>query len=153
MEENEIRMYKWIERIPPVHWLYMRIAEPRVVRLLYFGIYLMMLLPGLLLILSPPHNIKDVVGLTSLYVLATFLLIGGLFGAVSVLPGVWWLERVGIILICTAIAMYVVTVIALHASPIGIAVSIAFILAFMVRFITIRHHQLAPKVVTLTREE
>lgn len=155
-EENGIRMYKWIQRVPPVHWLYMKIAEPRVVRLLYFGIYLMMILPGVLLILSPPHTIKDVVGYTYMYALAGFLIVGGLFGAVSVLPGVWWLERVGIILIGTALAIYVVIVITLHSSVssiIGIAVSIAFILSFTVRYITIRHHQLAPAVVTLSREE
>lgn len=156
MEENEIRMYKWIERMPPIHWLYMKIAEPRVIRLLYFGIYLMMTMPGILLILSPPATIKDVVGYFYMYVLAAFLIVGGLFGVVSVLPGIWWLERVGIILLDTALAIYLVIVVTLHtsvSSMIGIFVSIAFMLAFAVRFITIRHHQLAPAVVTLPREE
>lgn len=155
-EENGLRMYKWIQRIPPIHWLYLKIAEPRVIRLLYFGIYVMMAMPGILLIISPPATIKDVIGYTYMYVLAGFLIIGGLFGASSVLPGIWWLERVGIILLDTALAVYLVIVITLHSSVssmIGIFVAIAFMLAFAVRFITIRHHPLAPAVVTLPREE
>lgn len=143
MEEDNL-MYKWIEKIPPVHWVYQRIAEPKVVRLLYFGMFICMVVAGIVLLSMPPEQYQDVVGLTLVYVLGTFLLSGGLFSAVAVLPGIWWLERVGIILLSTAMAIYVVIVLTLHGSVIGVAVPIAFILAFAVRWIDIRQYQLAP---------
>lgn len=146
-------MYNWIKKIPPIHWIYMKIAEPRVVRLLHFGAYLSMLTAGTVLLLGPPHQYKDVIGLTLVIVLGIFLVVGGLLGAVSVLPGVWWLERVGIILIATGMAMYVVIVLTLRGSVIGVAVPFAFVCLFTVRWITIRHFQLAPTLITAPREE
>lgn len=142
-------MYNWFKKVPLIHWLYMRIAEPRVVRLIHFGIYLCMFASGFVLLLDPSHQYKDVIGLSLVYVLGSFLLIGGLMGATSVLPGVWWLERVGIILLATSMAVYIVIVLTLHGSVIGVAVPLAFILTFTLRWIEIRRFQLAPTPITV----
>jgi hypothetical protein len=146
-------MGKWIQRVPPLQWVYEKIAEPRVVRLLYFGMFICMLVAGVVLLSMPPERYQDVVGLTLVYVLGTFLTAGGLLSAVAVLPGVWWLERVGIILLATGMAIYIVIVLTLAGSIIGVTVPLAFILAFGVRWIDIRKYQLAPLTVTVPREE
>lgn len=152
MEEDNL-MYKWLETIPPVHWLYMKIAEPRVVRLLHFGIYLCMLISGIILVGRPPENYQDIIGLLLVYVLGGFLVLGGLLSAMAVLPGIWWLERVGIILLTTTMAIYVVIVVTLHGSAIGVAVPVAFIFAFILRWIDIRRYQLAPTPISAPRKE
>lgn len=153
MEENKVDMYKLLQKVPPIHWLYMRIAEPRVVRILYFGIYLCMGVAGTVLVSVPPEQYEDVIGLVLVYILGSFILLGGLFSAVAVLPGVWWLERVGIILLATAMLIYVVIVLSLKGSIIGVAVPIAFMLTFAIRWIDIRKYQLAPTKITSVRKE
>lgn len=153
MEEDKLNMENWIKKVPPIHWLYMRIAEPRVIRILYFMIYICMITAGVFLIQGPPHSYKDVVGLTLVYVLASFLSLGGLLAAIAVLPGIWWLERVGVILLGTAAGIYAVIVISLKGSPIPLAISIAILLVFFIRWIDIRKYQLAPTKVVLPREE
>jgi len=127
------------------HSLYMKIAEPRVIRIMQFGVYLCMIVSGFGVISKPPTSFENVLGLSLVYVFGGFVFIGALFGAVAVLPGIWWLERVGIIALTTAMSMYSVVIITLGTSPIGIAICIAFALTFAQRWMEIRRFQLAPK--------
>jgi len=132
-------------RIPFIHGMFMRIAEPRVIRLLHFLVYLCMLVTGVAIVFQPPHHLQSVLGLTLLYVFAGFVVIGALFSAVAVLPGIWWLERVGIIMLTTSMSMYVVVILALGTSVVAVAVALALTITFAQRWVEIRGAQLAPR--------
>lgn len=128
-----------------INYLFMKIAEPRVTRLLQFGIYICMMIAGYGVIVHPPTTFESLVGTNLVFIFGMFIALGSLMGAVAVLPGIWWLERVGIISLVTAMAMYSVFVISLGASLIGIAVPVAFALSFVQRWQEIRKYQLAPR--------
>jgi len=132
---------------PFAHNIYMKIAEPRFIRILQFTVYLCMLVAGIGIVIHPPHAFQSVLGLTLVYILGTFLLVGALFGAIAVLPGIWWLERTGLLALATAMLCYVILIITLGSSPFGIAVAIAFAATFVQRYLEIRGPQLAPKII------
>ena len=133
------------ERFPFAHSLFMRIAEPRVIRIMQFGVYICLVLSGYGILSQPPSSFESVVGLSLVYVFGGFITAGSILGGVAVLPGIWWLERVGILALTTGLAMYVVFVISLGSSPVGVAISIAFILTFAQRWTEIKGSQLAPR--------
>jgi len=133
------------DRFPFAHSLFMKIAEPRVLRVLQFGVYICLIVAGGGVLANPPTSFENVIGLSLVYVFGGFLIIGAMLGAFAVLPGIWWLERVGILVIVTGLLMYIVMVVSLQSSSVGIGVSIAFILNFMQRWSEIKGAQLAPK--------
>jgi len=130
---------------PFAHSLFMRIAEPRTIRLMQFGVYVCLIFSGVGMLQDPPSSFKDVVGAALVYVFSGFITLGSVLGAIAVLPGIWWLERVGILALATGLSMYLVLVMSLGASPIGIAVALAFILTFLQRWTEIKGAQLAPR--------
>ncbi len=131
--------------IPVTRLLFMRIAEPRHIRLLQFGIYLCMIFAGLGVLTEPSIKFESVVGPTLVYLFGGFLILGSVLGAIAVLPGIWWLERVGIISLATGLSMYVVMIIDIGSSPTGIAFILAFMFTFVQRWTEIKGSQLAPR--------
>lgn len=131
--------------VPMLHFLFMKIAEPRVIRVMHFAIYLCMMVAGVGIVFNPPEHLQSIIGLSLLYVFAGFVTIGALFGSFAVLPGIWWLERVGIIMLTTSMAMYVVIIVALGSSPVAISVALALTFTFGQRWVEIRGAQLAPR--------
>lgn len=130
---------------PKVEPWYTKIAEPRIIRLMQFGIYICMFFAGLRLLTHPQPQFQNVLGLTLAYIFASFIFLGALFGGIAVLPGIWWLERVGLIALATGMGIYVIVVISLDSSPLGIVVAIAFGLTFLQRWLEIKGPDLAPR--------
>lgn len=129
----------------PLVWLYMRIAEPRIIRLMQFGIYICMIIAGSSVLYHPPEKFEGAIGVTMVYIFGGFMTIGALLGAIAVLPGFWWLERVGILSLITGLAIYVVIIMALNSSGMGLIISAAFALTFAQRWQEIKRFQLAPR--------
>lgn len=128
-----------------LYFVFMKIAEPRVFRVLQFGIYLCLLYAGVDIYMNTPHSLVDAVGDGHVNMIGIFLAVGSAIGALTVLPGVWFLERVGVILVGAGLTMYLVIVINLGTSALGIAVAAAFILTFVQRFLETKGRLLAPK--------
>lgn len=131
----------------PLHLVrqaFMLIAEPRVIRLLQFGVYLSMAGAGTFILLAPPLSFQSVIGSALVIILGSFVLLGSLLGLVAVLPGIWWLERVGIISLMTGLSIYCIVAINLGASLVGTLVTLAFGFTFVQRWMEIRRFQLAP---------
>lgn len=135
----------WKKKHPVVAKWFLRIAEPRGIRLLQFGVYALIFVAGIGVITDPPDSFKSSIGLTLVYLLASFITVGPLFGMVAVLPGIWWLERVGLIATGTGVAMYIVMIISLNGSLVVIGISAGFMLTFIQRWSEIKGSQLAPE--------
>lgn len=138
-------MNKWQRTFPLAYKLYLKIAEPRVVRILHFGIYICLLISGLGVIAHPPRSFEGSLGFLLVMMFGGMLFIGALISAISVLPGIWWLERVGLILLVTGLLIYTVTMFSLKASPVTLSIPIGFILTLVLRWLEIRRYQLAPR--------
>jgi hypothetical protein len=123
----------------------MKIAEPRVFRLLQFGVYICLGIAGVGVLLDPPALIQDVLGSTLPYVFGSFVTMGAILGAIAVLPGIWWLERVSLLALGTGLLMYIVIVVTLGSSIVSIILYIAFLLTFIQRWTEIRSAALAPR--------
>lgn len=132
----------------PLHWAnqgFMLIAEPRMVRVMQFGIYLCMVTAGVFILTAPPWSLRDVLGQFLVIVLGAFITIGAAFGLVAVLPGIWWLERVAILALGTGLAMYAVAILAQGAPWTAFAIGVGLTLSLVQRWMEIRKFQLAPK--------
>lgn len=135
-----------IERkFPTIRVLYEKIAEPKNVRITLFTIYLCMGLAGFGLVLYAPDSVEYILGIISMYTFAGMVLVGAIFSGLAVLPGIWWLERVGLILLITGLGIYLIIVVALCGSYIRIAAATALGLCFVARWMDIRGAQLAPE--------
>src|SRR5690625_3504574 len=96
--------------------LWMRIREPRIISVLRFFMYLGFLAGGIATIHSPPTSIQGAMGLPAMIMLGWLLAAGALMGAVSVLPGAWWLERVGVATVALYCSGYMWIIMVLHVT-------------------------------------
>jgi hypothetical protein len=75
------------------HRMWLRVQEPRALSVIYFFAYIAIGVLGLAVVTDPPRTVQTSLGHTLLIAWGAMLLIGGGLGTVSVLPGIWWLER------------------------------------------------------------
>lgn len=125
--------------------IFMKIVEPRVQRILQFWVYLFLCVVGIGVVIDLPEYLQNILGLIVAYSFGVFMVLGGLLGLVAVLPGIYWLERVSIILLTTGVLIYLVVVITLGTTIVSVGVCLAFIFTFIIRWFDIRGMLLAPK--------
>jgi hypothetical protein len=125
-------------------WLFLKIAEPRVQRLVQLGIYLVFAVLGGIFLADPPRSYEGLLGDVLAAVFGALICGGGVIGAVAVLPGRWWAERIAIIALWTGLAMYIVVAFGLNASAVGIAVAVCFAFALLKRWLEVRGSQIEP---------
>ena len=132
-------------RHPALLKLLRKIAEPRSESVGYFIVYGLMATGGLLVLVEHPMLFVDVLGdqLTTWF--GVFVTFGGSAALVAVLPGWYWLERVGLYSIATGLALYGVVTTSVGITATGLTFSFAFIGAFFIRWNRIRTRQTAPK--------
>lgn len=135
----------WKKKHPHIAYWFLKIAEPRGIRLMQFAVYACLVFASVGVITDPPDTFQSVLGLKLVYVFGGFIFIGSVLGAISVLPGIWWLERVAIILIGTGMGMYLITISSLNASVVNLAVSTSLVITLIQRWTEIKGSQLAPK--------
>lgn len=143
--KNFKAMGKWLSTHTYTYDAFWWIPEPRIVRIMQFGIYLCMGSAGTSVLIKPSHAYESVLGGSLVYVFGSFLVLGSLLGAIAVLPGIWWLERIGLLLLITAMGLYVIVIVTLGVSVMGIVVALAFGLTFTQRWTEIKGAQLAPR--------
>jgi hypothetical protein len=143
--KTRVRRFSLESHIPVLHFLFLKVAEPRVIRIMHFVIYISMMFAGGGVIYDPPKALQSVLGHILIYVFGGFVLFGALLSATAVLSGIWWLERVGIIMLATSMTMYVVVIFALGSSVVAVSVAVALSLSFFQRWVEIKDAQLAPR--------
>lgn len=143
MEESVVKGLEMLK--PLLSRAFNRIAEPRVLRIVQFVIYGLLLAAGVSVLATTPWMIREILGDELALFVGAFITLGAALGFIAVLPGVWWLERVGILSLGTGIAMYSVVVVSLGAPFIALLVSFALVLSLVQRWMEIRKYQLAPK--------
>lgn len=132
----------------PLHRrLWQRVAEPRVKRIAFLIIYLFHVVAGIGVLLSLPRVVTDVLGQWPTVVWGSLLIAGGVFGAVAVLPGWNFVERVALIACFVGIAM--ASLLLLAQPPSGATLTLwALVTAWMVVFAErswdIRLYSIAP---------
>lgn len=126
--------------------VYMKIAEPRVKRLIYFAIYILLGTVGGISAFRPNERMADFAGgQTLIHFYGILIIAGSLVCLLSVLPGVWILERAGLVGLGTGIVLYVATLILFGASPTVSLFPIIIILVFLLRWLDIKDYMLAPR--------
>lgn len=126
--------------------VYMKIAEPRVKRLIYFVIYILLGTIGGISAFKPNERILSALGSqTLIYFYGILIIAGALVCLLSVLPGIWMFERAGLIGLGTGIVLYVATLILLGASPTVALFPVIIILMFVLRWLDIKDYLLAPR--------
>jgi hypothetical protein len=124
--------------------LFLRIEEPRIIRIFHFLIYISLTLGGLGFLYSHTTAVDGVLGPVLSTMLGSAVLTGGLIGSVSIIPGTWWAERLAIILLVSGLLMYAVSLMALSISYLGVAITSSLILSLSLRWIEVRRYQHAP---------
>lgn len=125
---------------------YMKIAEPRVKRLIYFTIYILLGFLGGSSAFKPNDRIMEFLGSQTLIHFYGILIIAGAVVCLfSVLPGVWVFERAGMVGCGTGIILYAGTLILLGASPTIVIFPFIIILMFLLRWLDIKDYLLAPR--------
>lgn len=127
-----------------------RIAEPRVQRVTFFAVYLLHVVAGIALAAVQPAAANYEFGAVVTFVWAGFFVLGGLLGAISVLPGWNFVERVGVLSLMFAIALCSLFIAANPWSPTGLEIVIwslvtSWIVVFLYRLWEIRGYAIAPK--------
>lgn len=124
---------------------FLLIAEPRVIRIIMFFIYAIFLISGYLVVVKPSSSIIEVLGPDLPVIFGLFLSFGGAVGLIAVLPGVWWLERTGIISAGVGLLMYLTVVLSTASSSLGFPFAMLLIAFLLIRWMEIRRYQLAPR--------
>ena len=124
--------------------LYMLVEEPRNVRIVYFTMYCVMLVLGVVALMDPPRTLSE---WTPIW--ASFIVLGSLLGACSIFTGRWWVERVGTLLTMSGAASYASVVLAAHLHGSGNRVVqfcslVALALSFFARYFMVRGADIEP---------
>ncbi|QGZ17236.1 hypothetical protein SEA_GIANTSBANE_32 [Arthrobacter phage Giantsbane] len=126
--------------------VYMKIAEPRVKRLIYFVIYILLGTIGAVSTFRPNERMSTFLGGQALVHFYGILIVAGaLVCLISVLPGIWVFERAGLVGLGTGIVLYVATLIIFGASLTISFFPIIIILVFVLRWLDIKDYLLAPR--------
>lgn len=126
-------------------FLFMKIAEPRIVRIVQFVVYVALTAAGWYVLTHPPQSFLFVLGPQLVAVFGSFLTFGGAVGCIAVLPGIWWLERMGVVALWTGLSIFAVIVFSLGISYVGFFVAIALGGSLIIRWTEIRRYELAPR--------
>lgn len=135
-----------------VRRLWESITRPRHLKVFYLGVYALAIVGGIVTLVNPPSSIEGPLGtfLTSFW--ALLLTLGGIGGAVTVLPGWWWAERLSVWLIISGACIYGAVIIGIQlAAPPGSSrwtqvVFVGFaLLLFLLRLILTRDWDYEPR--------
>lgn len=128
--------------------LWARVTEPRHMKLIYLGVYLITLIGGVAALTAPPSTIAWEAGPVLLTVWGWLFVIAGIAGMITVLPGWWWAER--LLAIAPASLALAVYVILDAASPgwvsASIVVAVLAAVVFLIRFLMIKDFSYQPPV-------
>ena len=127
---------------------FLLIAEPRWVRAIQFVIYALMGAGGMWMLNAPPETFVQALTSPLVVMFALFVVVGSALGLVAVLPGIWWLERAGILALATGLLMYGALGVSLGSSVLVAVLTISFALTLVQRWTQIRGADLAPKKIT-----
>lgn len=133
-----------------------KIVSPKHMTLAYFCIYAVTVIGGLVSVFIPPVTLQYELGPALTVIWGSLILLGGITGLVSVLPGWWWLERLGIVLAVTGIGIYFAILVyiqlEIYSSPYAAGsrwtqLSMTFLAmsVFIVRWLFIRAYSFAPR--------
>lgn len=130
------------------------ITEPRHLKVAYLVIYAVTVAVGVVTLVKPPQSIEGPLGTVTTMLWAGLFIFGGVVGAVTVLPGWWWVERLlGIAPIFIGLAIYLAVVVILHIRGLDLGASrltqIGIILLasapFTLRGLLIREYSYEPR--------
>ena len=124
---------------------FLLIAEPRVIRALQFLIYGVLGVTGACIFTAPPANFVHAMTGPLVAMFSLFVVVGSAFGLVAVLPGIWWLERAGILALGTGLLIYGALGVALGSSIFVAGLTAASAVTLVQRWTQIRGADLAPK--------
>ncbi|WGM21873.1 hypothetical protein QEH68_06780 [Paenarthrobacter sp. OM7] len=130
--------------------LWLKVQEPRALSAIFFFAYLVISVLGLAVAIDPPRSIQSSIGQGLMVGWGALLLIGGVLGSISVLPGIWWMERAATGFCMTAIGIYGVAVAGLPVTQISTRIGtlcfvIFALLMFATRLVKIRHFAYDPE--------
>lgn len=94
--------------------LWHRIHEPRVAKVIYLIGYVIAVAIGVVTLWRPPTSIETPLGPGLTAIWAVLILAGATASTVAVLPGWWWLERLGILSVAGGALIYFGVVLSLH---------------------------------------
>lgn len=127
-----------------VWWLFLKIEEPRLLRILQFFLYGTMIIIGSLYLISRHMQVASLLGATLATTLGVLVVLGGILGGIAVLPGIWWVERLGIICLWTGLGIYIVVGLSIYVSLLGVGLAWALVFALAIRWVQIKDFQFAP---------
>lgn len=125
------------------------IADPKAVSTLAAGSWLVIAQAGFWAFGSPPTSVANELGAVITTTWAVLFILGGVLAVVGALPGWWYLERAGILILSTGLAIYGGVVWYLHYTVPGNravqgSVIIALIILSMARYARISGATLDP---------
>ena len=124
----------------------MKIAPPRLRRLAYFVIYIILGTLATAQLFKPPAAVVNILGgMILVYAFAGLIILGAVVNIITVLPGIWVFERAGLVSIGFGAAMYSIILLALGASPLVTGFPLIIILLMFIRWLDIKDYLLAPK--------
>lgn len=119
--------------------LFSKIPAPRATRFFHFGVYLCTSVGGLVAFLNLPVALVAAIGYPMVPIFGIFGFTGSVLSMVSVLIGVAWLERVGLLLVLTSVVMYGTMLITLGGVPVALFFVSGLAISLVQRLIDIRH--------------
>lgn len=131
--------------------LWARVVEPKTITIFMAVAYIIMFLVGVSFLVDRTLLVGPLIGTHTETLMGSCLIIGGTFGVFSCPPGWWWLERVALILVGTAVAVYSMSNWALHfrgvtgnqVIPAGL--STVVVIFVITRWLRIRYARINPR--------
>jgi hypothetical protein len=136
--------------IRAVRRAWQRIREPRVLKVLFWVVYLLVVVAGAVTLASPPDTIAGALGPVLIVAPSVMWLLAGIGGMATVLTGWWRVERSAVALALLGLSIYAVVLAVLHTvTPVSRLTQLAWVaiaaMVFLIRLALIRGHDFEPR--------
>lgn len=92
------------------------LKEPKFVSAMLATAYALASINGIVIMLAPAGDLVTEDGIPLAFVVGGIFVLGGIFGAISLHGGEWWLERAGIWMLIGAFVGYILTILGFEGS-------------------------------------
>ena len=96
------------------HWIWGKIAHPKFWSATMVAMYIILVSAWIPALLNPPSSLEGTVGLVTMYLIASLIVVGAATGAPSAFFGRFSVERWSVVCVGLGIVLYLVVIYTLH---------------------------------------
>lgn len=109
----------WVASRYWIQWFWSKLAHPKTWTITIICTYAILIYAWVPAVINPPNSLEGLVGLVTMYLIASLILIGCVTGIPSAIYGRFRIEKWSVLLVLSGVILYVIIIHTLHFTTEG----------------------------------